>query len=134
MGRNYSTLRKDRPSEDQRRSPRVETDLTVQVIGPDGDAVQARIVDLARAGVGVSSEHEAGLRILWANQISRDRTVEVRFQLPASGAAAMRTVEARCRVIWSHSEPEGGWRLGLRLIDFWGADAKTLEDFLAACS
>lgn len=116
---------------EQRRGSRVQTDLSVEVLGVDGEAVEARITDLAHAGVGVSSDRLAGLKILWANQIRTGRSLDVRFELPGDGAKR-RCVRARCKVIWSRAEPESGWRIGLRIIEFWGADGMTVEQFLTA--
>jgi hypothetical protein len=131
MAAKSSTRGIDSASPEQRRGSRVRTDLSVEVLGVDGEAVEARITDLGHAGVGVSSGRLAGLKILWANQIRTGRTLDVRFELPADGARR-RWVRARCKVIWSRPEPEGGWRIGLHIIEFWGADAMTLEQFLAA--
>ncbi len=133
VNRAQTALRQDRAAAERRRSPRLDTDLTVTVTGPDGYAVNTHLVNICQGGISIVPDREAGLRILWAHQVSTGRTVDVRFKLPAAGGTRSELVEARCKIIWSKPTTHDGWQLGLRLVDYSSRSAKILENYIAAC-
>ncbi len=133
MNRGQTALRQEQAAAERRRSPRLDTDMTVTVIGPDGYSVNTRLVNICQGGIGIVPDREAGLRILWAHQVSTGRTVDVRFNLAARAGFRSEVVEARCKIIWSKPAADEGWQLGLRLVDYSSRSAKILEDYIAAC-
>ena len=133
MGHGQSVLRKEQAAAERRGGPRLDTDLTVTVIGPDGYSVNTHLVNICQGGISIVPDREAGLRILWAHQVSTGRTVDVRFDLPVADGTGSDTVEARCKIMWSKPAAHDGWQLGLRLIDYSSRSAKILEHYIVAC-
>ena len=122
---------KTKVKEDRRALPRVEADLSAQVILPNGEQVAVRVRDISRSGVSFATDRNAAERIV-PKELREARTAaEFSIQLSLELLEGPpREINARCLLVHASHRTGGDYFFGFRYLSFEGDGYQVVEQFI----
>ena len=127
-----STGGRTKVKEDRRALPRVEADLSVQMVLADSEEVSARLRDISRAGVSIACDRKGAERIM-PQEKREARTAAictVRLSLEQLDGPPQ-DVAMRCVLVHASHRTGGDYFLGFRFLDVDGDGYDAVERFIA---
>ena len=118
--------------EERRVFPRVELELSAELVTDNGASAQAALRNLSRGGVALGIDGANGLRVFPEGQIRPGKAVGLRFDLAPPGKDA-RVVQAVGRIVWSQRVENDLFVMGIEFTAFYGDSKNHIEQYLLEC-
>ena len=121
---------------ERRRFPRVDLDVAVELVGPEGGVWSLKSANISRSGLQVRCPREAARDLVKecrrAAPSAADGHLGVRLGLEGTAGTSKR-LTARARIVYARPGPEDHYLIGLEFAGFEGDGYESLQAYIMEC-